>query len=485
VKNTAAYLCAILTLATAGPAAEDQAQTPAPQETRTTWSLRNWSRVEMWRFFEPPPGGGDNDYAYFANRLLVTARRTAPRVELTAAVQYVQFEGLPEAATGPGPLGLGAVYFAHAGRQDSHQVYLRFLTAQLKNVLPGVSILAGRMPYSSGGEAASGNPKIEAVKRQHVDARIVGEFDWSLYQRSYDGLRVDVGRPAWRTTGLAVHPTQGGFEDAAGLMMPDVTVLDASVTMKPGLAIPGTEWQLFTIRYLDDRAVTSRPDNSGRSASAADVAINTFGTTLVGASPARDGRQWDGLLWLVAQTGSWYEQRHRALSVAGEVGHQWAAAPWRPWIRAGFLLASGDDDPTDDRHDTFFEMLPTVRRYAQSATHSQMNNTDVFAQALFRPKPALGLRVDVHRLGLASARDLWYFGSGATQARGITFGFSGRPSNGATDLGTSIESSADYAISPHWSVNGYVGVLRGGNVVRRTFAGHTMTFGYVENVVQF
>jgi hypothetical protein len=36
------------------------------------------------------------------------------------------------------------------------------------------------MPFSSGGEAASGVPKIEAVKRQRIDARIVGEVDWSV-----------------------------------------------------------------------------------------------------------------------------------------------------------------------------------------------------------------------------------------------------------------------------------------------------------------
>lgn len=480
-----ASVAAILLLATAIPAAGQTPQTSAPQATVTIWSLRNWSRVEMWRFFEPPSGGGDHEYAYAANRLLAAARRTGPRYELSAALQYVQFGGLPTAATGPGPLGAGAVYFSHAGRSDSRQVYLRYLNLQLKNVLPGLSVQAGRMPYSSGAEAASGNPKIEAVKRQRVDARLVGEFGWSLYQRAYDGLRVDAAGRVWSATALAVHPTQGGFEDAAGLMMPDVTVIGSSFTLKPEIVIPGTEWQLFAIRYIDDRPVTARPDNSGRSASDVDVDLNTFGTTFVAASTPRDGHQWDVLFWFAGQTGSWYEQTHRAISVATEVGHQWTAAPWRPWVRAGFLRASGDNDPADDRHGTFFQMLPTVRQYAQSASHSQMNNTDLFVQALLRPRPSLGLRVDVHRLGLASARDLWYFGSGATQARGATFGFSGRPSNGATDLGTSVEASADYAISPHWSVNGYVGVTRAGKVVRGTFPGHTMTFGYVENVLQF
>ena len=462
-----------------------QAAASPPEKAETTWFVRDWTRIEQWGFFEPPPGGGDNEYAYAANRLQAGVLRRARRYDLSAALQYVHFGGLPTGAVGPGPLGLGAVYFSHAGRTDSHQVYLRYLNIQLKDLAPGLSVRIGRMPYSSGGEAASGVPKIEAIKRQRVDARLVGEFDWSVYQRGFDGVRLDLVRPAWSATAAVFHPTQGGFEDAAGLMMKDVTVIAGSVTAKPGHLIPGTESQLFAFRYTDRRTVSARPDNSGRAAAAAvDVGINTFGATLAAGSPVREGRQWDGLLWLVAQTGAWYGQTHRAFSLAAEAGHQWDVA-WRPWIRGGFLRASGDDDPADDRHGTFFQMLPTVRRYSQTASYSQMNHTDLFAQAILRPAARLGLRLDVHRIGLAAARDHWYFGSGATQARGTTFGFATRPSNGRTDLGTAVEVSADYTLSSHWSLNGFLGLLRGGQVVRRTFTGQMLTFGYLENVIQF
>jgi hypothetical protein len=99
--------------------------------------------------------------------------------------------------------------------------------------------------------------------------------------------------------------------------------------------------------------------------------------------------------------------------------------------------------------------------------------------------PSLGVRLDAHRVHLASARDLWYSGSGATQQRGTQFGFAGRPSRSATDLGTTVEGSADYAVTQHWSINGFVGVMRGGQIVRRSFAGSTMIFAYLENVLQF
>jgi hypothetical protein len=341
------------------------------------------------------------------------------------------------------------------------------------------------MPYSSGGEAASGNPKIEAVKVQRVAARLIGEFEWSIYQRAYDGVRIDTVRGRWTGTAFAFHPTQGGFEDAAGLMMPNVTVAGGAATITSATSSPSVQYQAFAYRYRDTRKVTQRPDNTGRSAQAIDVGIDTFGGSIIVAPPVARGGQWDGLVWIAAQTGSWYELRQRAASVAIEGGHQWVTSRWQPWLRGGYLYASGDGNPLDDRHGTFFEMLPTVRRYAQSALYSQMNNTDWFAQLLAKPRPRINVRFDMHRVGLASARDAWYYGSGATQQHGSIFGFATRPSFGATHLATIGEGSIDYAFTPHWSANGYLAVGRGGGVVTPAFAGHTLMFAYIENVLQF
>jgi hypothetical protein len=190
----------MLYIAASSSAAAQTSPARSPARASTDWYARNWTRAELWSFFEPPPGGGDNDYAYMANRLQLGFRRVAPRLDLTAALQYVQFVGLPADAVGPGPLGLGAVYFAHAGRSESHQVYLRYLNLRLKNLFGSVTLQAGRMPYSSGAESASGVPKIALVKRQRVDARLVGEFEWSIYQRAYDGIRADMTRTRWSST---------------------------------------------------------------------------------------------------------------------------------------------------------------------------------------------------------------------------------------------------------------------------------------------
>ncbi len=267
--------------------------------------------------------------------------------------------------------------------------------------------------------------------------------------------------------------------------MTEVVVAGGTVSSRPS-APPGAKTQVqgFGWHYQDRRAVTQRPDNSGLTAPAgAAIDVTTGGAVVIGAYPAGRGEA-DLFAWSAVQGGRWFGDDHRAFAVALEGGYQWTATPWRPWLRAGLFHASGDGNAGDARHGTFFPMLPTVRRFSQTTAYGTMNLRDVFVQAQARPRPSLALRLDVRgRLDLASAADLWYAGSGATLARGTVFGYAGRRSNGSRRLGTSVEASADYAIAPRVSVNGFLGHMRGGSVVTGTFADWNLWFGYIESVV--
>lgn len=448
------------------------------------WFVRNTTRVESWRFFEPNPGGGDPDYTFIANRLLFGGRQAFPRWEWQAAGQYAQFGNLPEQAFGPGPLGTGGAYFDASQDTASHQVYLKYLNARFKGVAPGLDLLVGRFGYASGGESPSGQPKIEAVKRQRVDSRLIGEFEWSIYQRSFDGARADWRRGLYHVTGSWLRPTQGGFEEDANVHVAEVNVLAGTLNARPGAWLPRTDAQVFVYHYNDDREVTARPDNTGLPASEIDVGITTFGATLASAWPATGG-EVDTLLWVALQAGDWYGDDHGGWSLAAEAGYQFTDAAWKPWLRAGLNLSSGDNDPDDGKHGTFFQMLPTARKYSLSTVYTQMNLRDLFVQALLRPSTSLGIRVDLHGLALMDSEDRWYFGSGVTQRTGTGFGYGTRASNGETAFGTVFEGSADYTINPHWSVNAYAGWIRGGAVVRRLFSDATLTFVYGENVVNW
>jgi hypothetical protein len=117
--------------------------------------------------------------------------------------------------------------------------------------------------------------------------------------------------------------------------------------------------------------------------------------------------------------------------------------------------------------------------YARFPFFNEMNNRDLFSELMLRPTKALTFRSDVHGLWLANKNDLWYSGGGAFQP--WTFGFNGRPSNGATGLATLYDISADYQCTRALSLGLYFGYARGGAVVGHIFPGDSNgTLSFVE-----
>lgn len=99
--------------------------------------VRNTTRFELWRYYEPPPPSptftpGDPSTLHAGNRLLAGLQLRKGRFDATAALQYVQFGGLPDDAIGPGALGTGALYFDHRANRASHQVYLKTATVAMR-----------------------------------------------------------------------------------------------------------------------------------------------------------------------------------------------------------------------------------------------------------------------------------------------------------------------------------------------------------------
>ena len=122
-------IAAALAVACPVPAAKAQpapAAAPAPP-AGVTLAVRDWTRAEVWRYFEPNPGGADPDYAYLANRLQLELKRAWRHVDVQLTAQHVGFVGLPDDATGPGPLGLGSLYYEQ-GLRSTHpqQLWLRY-----------------------------------------------------------------------------------------------------------------------------------------------------------------------------------------------------------------------------------------------------------------------------------------------------------------------------------------------------------------------
>jgi hypothetical protein len=114
-----------------------------------------------------------------------------------------------------------------------------------------------------------------------------------------------------------------------------------------------------------------------------------------------------------------------------------------------------------------------------------MNIRDLFAQLRLQPHVRLGITAEAHRLALAETADRWYGGTGATAFAGNYFGYTGRVSSLATALGTLVEVSGAASVSRRWTVTGSVGTVKGGEVVKRLFAGSRLTVVSLESAFRF
>jgi hypothetical protein len=452
---TVTSILAVLLVLAALPATAQEAG--AADDPVVTPTIRNVTRVESWSFFEPAEGGGDPTYSMLGNRATLGMRVESRRLAVQGSLQYAQMVGLPRQSIGPGPLGPGPVFYISAENSRAFQLYFKTLSLRLKNIVPRLSLEFGRMTY-------------ESSEHTPFAARLIGNAEWSMFERAFDGARLDYQGPAWRVHGSFVMPTQGVFEESASPTIGRVQVTSASAS-RGG-------WEAFAHSYRDRRAIGGRVDNTGARSPHADITLQTVGSALT-----RTVLGVDVHLWGALQRGDWYGDDHRAWSTSAEARYQWTHIPAAPSISAGALQASGDEDPNDSTHGTFFPMVPTTTPSVLAATYAQMNFRDLYVRGSATPHDRLLLSAEVHRLSLAYRQDRWYSGSGATAFAGAYFGYSSRPSTLATNLGTFVQLAAESPLTTNWRLTATAGFIRGGDVVRRQFAGRSLAVFVLESAV--
>ena len=441
-------------------------------------------RGEFWDWF----GGtsGDSSYAYAATNARLGLRWTDDFFDLYVETQNTSLLGLPDDAVGPAPqgaFGLGHVYRVHNRRGDDSVVFLKQAHLTLKKLgIEGLKLQGGRLLFAAGAEVMSKDPTIDWVKRFRVSQRMIGPFAWSHTGRSYDGFTASYTKGAYNLTVHGSHPTQGGFDLAGIKTIDDIEVLYTGFNVtKPAFA-ETSDARLFHIYYADGRGLrpTDNRPAAIRNADRRHIAVHAYGGNLIHVIPTASG-PIDLMGWGAGQSGDWGKQDHSAWAFATEAGWQPSGLPWKPWFRIGYNRSSGDDDPNDGDHETFFQMLPTARVYSFSTFYNLMNNEDIFFQLLLRPFKGLVWRTDFHYIRVSEKNDLWYQGAGATlEDRQVGFGFAGRPVFGKRDLFQIIETTLNYTINENLNVHVYFVHVFGDSIVNHIYSGSDANFGFIE-----
>jgi hypothetical protein len=458
------------------------AQAPLPRAIHIEgWTLGGSLRLrfENWEFFKAPPA--DNSYGFGASLLRVSLNRQFRTQDWLFELEQPSLFGLPSNAVAPAPqgqLGFGGTYrIANEGRPVGiflKQAFVRF--KGLGGDQPS-TLRLGRFEYGDGLELNLEGP-LGAVVRDRIANRLIGNFGFTHIMRSLDGIHFSRGAGKSNVTFLAARPTEGVFQ-VEGMKDLNVEIVYGAYTTTHRTHGEG-EARIFGTYYHDGRDVL-KTDNRAlplRSADHKKIDITTIAGNYANVFSLGKGKT-DVLFWGAVQVGTWGTLSHRANALATEAGYQLSDAPLKPWLRVGYFRGSGDDDPSDGAHRTFFQELPTPRPFARFPLYNLMNNDDTFAQLTVVPHPKLTLRTEAHSIDLANSGDFWYSGGGAFQKQ--TFGYTGRPSFGQKHLMAVFDLSADYQFDGQTVFTFYVAHAPGKGVVQRIFpAGPTATFAYVE-----
>ena len=443
-------------------------------------SLR--SRLEGWNWFT---GEANNDYLYSGNILKVSLGQVRPGVEWQLEFAAPFLIAVPSNAVAPAPqlqLGLGGNYAgANDNRHNSAMVFPKQGWVRWKSLFGDKrqSLKLGRFEFVDGVESMPQSATLAAIKRTRVAQRLIGPFGWSHVGRSFDGGQYAMQAGKTNFTLVSALPTRGAFQvDGWGNL--NVAFGYAALTRQVGGGKNAGDLRVFGIYYHDWRHVLktdSRPV-AARRADMGNIRIGTFGGDYKHAWETGAGT-FDVLVWGVGQTGRWGRLDHRAWSLVTEAGWQPAGAAWKPWLRAGQTYGSGDDNPNDGTHGTFFQVLPTPRPYAKTPFYNMMNSQDAYGILTLRPHKSVTVVGEAHVLRLSNRNDQWLLGGGAFQP--WTFGFIGRPSNGERRLANLYDAGVDWNVNNALAFLMYYGFTDGRGVVRRIYPkGENGSFGYFE-----
>ena len=439
------------------------------------------TRVESWDWFN----GQSKDDAYTYSGSLL---RLGFSQKLKSADWQLEFAApvllnLPENAVGAGAqgqFGLGATYYvANDRKRNSGMVFVKQGFIRFKPN-DSHSLRLGRFEYVDGTETTPADETLAALKRDHIIHRLVGSFGWTHVGRSLDGAQYVYSKPATNVSVVAARPTRGVFQlDGWGEL--NVGLVSVTLTRKVAMKNSVGELRAFGIQYHDWRRGVLKTDNrpaAARSGDSGNVRITSAGGNYIHAFTVPAGKL-DVLFWGVLQTGTWGVLDHRAGSGVVEIGYQPNVKSLKPWFRVGSSYGSGDKDPNDGRHNTFFQLLPTPRVYARLPFYNMMNNQDSYAELTLRPHQKVSIRTGAHSLRLAERNDLWYQGGGAYQP--WTFGFVGRPSNGNRSLSTVFDVGAEIQVNSRFSFGTYFADAEARAVTTSIYPDSQQArFGYVE-----
>jgi hypothetical protein len=295
-------------------------------------------------------------------------------------------------------------------------------------------------------------PLIARIGRQELaygDERLVGTFDWSNIGRVFDAAKLRAENEfGWADAFVArvIIPDDNNFNVAN-----DYDIFSGVYTSTKKL-LPFQETQVY---FLSRNVGEDSPTAIGTGlppfmTGASPRDIYTLGLRIK-SLPGKFGG-WDYGAELVGQLGNFKfspvapRLEHQAYAAHVSGGYMCLEAFGKPRVGLEYNFASGDSDPTDDKHETFENLFPTNHKfYGYMDFFSWQNIHNPRLTLSMKPLEKLTLQADVHAFWLATTDDFFYQVNGAPRSAG---GYGIKPDAGSY-VGSEVDLVATYAIQPY------------------------------------
>ncbi len=213
-------------------------------------------------------------------------------------------------------------------------------------------------------------------------------------------------------------------------------------------------------------------DTLGESGNYGDLRVHTTGCRVAG-----EFRQFDYDATYARQFGGWGPDKMSAWALHAGGGYTFSAL-WSPRLGIDYVYGSGDDDPTDGKHNTFDPAFGSMDKYyGWMNLFSWRNIINWQFSASVRPHRKLNLVLDYHIFRLAQDKDAWY-STGPAYRRDKT-GKSGR------DVGDEIDCTLYFSVTDYLNIRAGYAHFFPGDFVQNTGAQGSADWVHVQWLYAF
>lgn len=324
-----------------------------------------------------------------------------------------------------------------------------------------------RLGYIEIGSAESSTAAVRFGRQELAfgEQRLVGPLNWTNTARTFDAVKLTVRNKKARLdmfSSSVVRQFAGPF-DKSGYG----DYFHGAYSVFSVLPNKGTIEPYFYLHQKNDVKSEGGPVSR--------LTHETVGFRAAGKLPA----SFDYSIESVGQFGTVAADQVRAFGGHAQFSYTAAKLRFKPRFIGEFNYASGDNNATDGRRETFDQLYPTGHDKNGLTDQVGWKNIEVTRAGIeLKPWAKVAVTANYLSLWLADAHDSLYNAGGASIAK-VAAGTAGR------HVGQEADIQAVITVSPLLQVSGGYGHLFSGQFLRNATPGQSYRFSYIMAAYQF